>query len=63
MTMVGNQFNEIVNYVSTGLKQGWLTANKQYYGYQSTQEMQNDWLDWVRSGSVASVIANQPGGT
>jgi hypothetical protein len=45
---------KFLNFVAAGLQaEQWPSVTKQFYGYNSLADLQNTWLNWVRSGSPA----------
>ena len=52
--------HKFLSFVGEGLDtEDWIVTTKKYYGYESLAELQDRWLDWVRSGSPR---LSSPGG-
>jgi hypothetical protein len=49
-----------VEFVASGLeKNDWSGAMREYYGYHGLGALQNEWLDWVTSGSPVLAAASE----
>lgn len=52
---------KFVDYVGQGLaSEDWAGATQQFYGYNGLGQLQNQWLDWVRSGSPLNSTPDAP---
>jgi hypothetical protein len=53
--------HKFLNFLSDGLKdENWTRAIAENYGYSSLAALQVSWLDWVKQGSPAGTLKNEP---
>jgi len=50
----------VVDFIDTGLEDGWPLALRQHYGYESVQQFQNRWSSWYRAGEPIPRESGKP---
>ena len=51
---------KFVKYIGDGMRTNdWTGATQEFYGFESLDELQVSWLDWVRSGSPESLAGSE----